>query len=152
MSGNTVSPLVIRGQRRPAFQPSIPFPIHPDPDLSPPPGGLDDELDGNSPLENPCADPEARREWDTDAAAASARSQFLARAASDENTSLAYRERAAVLYRRPDGSIAVGPIAEGPPMTGSVTLDLTGINPKDVVGFIHVHPGTNSPSPADWQL
>lgn len=149
-----VSGLVSYGQRR--SDPMAPFPVHPTDGTTGPGGGyLDSSLDGEgeTPEDSPCNDPEKRREWDIDAAAAKARKGFLEKAAADVNTSLAYRERGAVLYRGPDGSIEVGPIAEGPPLQGKVEYSFAGINKRDVVGIIHVHPATSGgPSGPDWDL
>lgn len=142
-----VSPLVITGQRRLREAPWSPFPSHHEPLVGPPRDEAEIGEEGGE--TSPCDDPDFRREWDTDAAAAKARDEFLERAAT-ESQSVAYRERTAVLYRNDEGGISVGEIGEGAPMTGAATYNFTGIAGDRVVGLIHVHPGSNIPSAADW--
>lgn len=60
------------------------------------------------------------------------------------------REWGAFLYRAPDGSIQIGPIAQGLLGEGSVSISAEGLDPTTIVGEIHSHrDGQHIPSIGD---
>lgn len=78
-----VDGIVVVGQRRYEMNPFPSLPIMPDPI----PPGMADELPGEAPDEipfNPCANPETRKEWNADAAAAEALRQMIAQALAQD--------------------------------------------------------------------
>lgn len=115
-----------------------------------PQGELTGDSDsGGSPGIDPCSAPESRREWNVDAAAAAAKKEMERKAGIKGDDGLYSREWFAYLYERPDGSVYVGPVAEGFP--GYVVPDNTGQTADNLLGWIHNHPGgTQEPSGDDW--
>lgn len=100
---------------------------------------------------DPCADPVTALEWNADAAAAEAFAKFKAKAAELGDTGLYQREFGAQIYQRPDGSIYLGPVTWGDPMTGTFDFDESGATQGNLVGEIHSHPSPQmDPSVADW--
>lgn len=113
---------------------------------------------------DPCADPETALEWNADAAAAEAFRQIIA-LANQMDGYLGHREFGAFLYRRPDGSVGIGPITWGRPfndpdpvtLLATVELDYGDIDPATVIGTIHTHnmgsilPSNRPDEMADWQ-
>lgn len=146
--------LIVIGQRRDNAS-TNPFPERPEPIDGPLPGSdmeheLPDQLD-------PCDDPVKRREWNLDAVAAKAVKEFLRLAALAGEDGLNYRERGAFIYRKADGSFDFGPVTSSVPYqpgtTVVTTLDYTGINQSQIVGWVHSHPpGQHTPSMTDENL
>lgn len=140
--------IVVVGQRR--SDPGYPFPERPEPPTGP--------VDPNTPtieddpgFADPCADPETALEWNADAAAADALKKFKAKAAELGDDGLYEREFGCQLYQSPDGSIYLGPITYGDPLTGTFNFDESGATVGNLVGEIHSHPtGQVEPSVADW--
>lgn len=110
------------------------------------PGGIDQwqlEEEDETPPEgqtDPCADPVTAREWNADAAAAEAQRRMQ----QDANDPLLDgRERGFVIYVDPSSqAVRLGNLAVGPNMGGSVTPDLSGIAPENIIGFVHSHPAS----------
>lgn len=119
-------------------------------------GGIEqDELDPNyqpPPVPpHPCDDPAEALEFNIDAAAAAGTKEFdrLGKAAGENGIN--DRERGAYMYRRSDGTIALGPIAQSERFDSNLPIavypDLGDIDPSTVVGYIHSHPaGQHTPS------
>lgn len=100
---------------------------------------------------DPCSEPETALEWNADAAAAEAKRQFEAQAQELGDDGLYEREFGAQIYQRPDGSIYLGRVTYGDPMTGAFAFDESGATQGNLVGEIHSHPGGSLvPSAADW--
>ncbi|MEN5176324.1 hypothetical protein [Brevundimonas diminuta] len=151
MSGpaTPVDDVVVRGQRRQNGS-ADPFPSLPTiPDLPP---GHHAERDPIDPLEpNPCDNPSTREDWDTDAAARQARQAIEAAAAAAGEPGLTYRERGVWLLRQANGTIVASQPWDGaifqPGVIPTTTFSFAGINPKDIVGFVHNHDvGMHAPS------
>jgi hypothetical protein len=141
-----VDTLIVVGQRRTSS--SGPFPAHPEPVRDPEPDGSVIPTTPSS----PCDDPFFKTRWNSDSAAAEARRRIMAAAAA-EGQYVAYRERTFVIYRLADGSIGLGPMGEGAPMTGASPVITTDIPSASIIGFIHNHPaGTTWPSVADFNI
>jgi len=98
---------------------------------------------------SPCDDPAQREEIDADAAAAKFM-RMVAAAIIASGESFATREYGALLVRQADGSIEVVGFAPGPGGGYGPPVDLTGINPADVVGYVHTHPSGGIISGPDW--
>tara|TARA_R110002051_G_C8601147_1_gene480438 strand:- start:70 stop:705 length:636 start_codon:yes stop_codon:yes gene_type:complete len=110
---------------------------------------LPDPLEEVTP--DPCADSVLAVDWNADAAAAEAFSGFKVKAAELGDTGLYQREFGAKIYQHPDGSIYLGPITWGDPMTGTFNFDESGMTQANLVGEIHSHPSPQmEPSAADW--
>jgi len=106
-------------------------------------------------VQDPCANPETALEWNADAAAAKAVTDFVETALRENGEDgLGIREYGAWLYRRADGSVAVGPITWGDPFypappsgRANVTLSYGDIRYGSIIGSIHSHnPGSFLPS------
>ncbi len=79
--------------------------------------------------------------------------QLFFQAAAAEGHDLAYRERAAFILRNDDGSYSLGPIAEGAPLSGSVSPNTSGVTPWNVVGMIqNQSDGSITPSASETTL
>lgn len=142
-----VDEIVVVGQRR---RPGGTFPSRSGSGSGEPGGDhqieVTDDPGQPTPPPDPCADPETRKEWNADAAAAEALRLMIAKANLMDGF-LGRREFGAILYRRPDGSIGIGNITWGPPFdqpdpeTGRtyVELDYSGIPPASIIGSIHSH-------------
>jgi len=148
---DVVDDIVVTGQRRPN-ESMEPFPSRPMPDPTPP---IFDEIEPDlDPVDDPCADPEKRREWDADAAMARALERFLDQAEiTDGQRSLYNREFGAVLCEFSDGSIDVGPViyegdAIGPGQPHpTVDVDIEGCpSGSTIIGMAHSHPGVGASS------
>lgn len=120
-------------------------------------GGIQqDEIDPDGsgpdgPALDPCSNPATALDWNADAAAAEAKRQFEAKAQELGDDGLYEREFGAQIYQRADGSIYLGPVTYGDPMTGTFGFDESGATQGNLVGEIHSHPGGNLvPSAADW--
>lgn len=117
-----------------------PFPPQPPPPYVPDVAVIEPE----DPELGPCDDAQSREEVDADAAAAKALEEFKAWA-SRSNEPLELREYWAYLYRTPNGEIAVSNPVRGDPYTATVdpwTAEaFEGVPVRDIVGFIHNHPG-----------
>ncbi|CAN5224444.1 hypothetical protein BH10PSE1_BH10PSE1_12130 [soil metagenome] len=141
--------VVVVGQRRTA--PSDPFPGLP---AYVEPGGEFDEREPIGEQPDPCANPVTRREWDRDAAAASARKKIEAAALLAGETGLTHRERACWLLRQPDGSIIASSPIEGdvfqPGVTPTTFMDPYAVGDmSQIVGIVHNHDiGFHAPSSA----
>lgn len=103
-------------------------------------------------IAHPCDDSRAL-DWNADAAAAEAAKEFARLAAARiPPETLNDREWGAYLYRAPDGSIHIGPIALGPPFSnggvGTVNPPTAGLDPSTIVGSIHSH-GSGNHIPSD---
>lgn len=157
MTDTRVDDIVVIGQRRPPRS-DDPFPQRqttgiPDPlpeeNAELPPGGGGDGLD------DPCADPAKRMEWNSDAEAADANREFSSDAASrGEAADLSYREYGFLLELQDDGSVTRGAIHRSPPfdVNGHAEIAWTweGVNPARVIGSIHSQrPGSHRPSQGD---
>lgn len=140
-----VEGIVIVGQRR-RYE-SDPFPDRGLPD--PPLPGENAELPPDDlPIDDPCADPAKRMEWNADAAAAEAVKEFQ-RQAGQRNPpeTLNHREWGSTILRRPDGSVTLGPISSGqftfqnpgPGGLASVEIDWTVPPGWTLIGAIHTH-------------
>lgn len=130
------------------------------------PGGPDqDELDPNGPgPDGPsdesvqCGNPDGKREWNKDAAAAAAIQAMLDYAQREPGEgSLSAREFGAAICQFSNGSIGLGPIKHGPPMIGdpdgrgSVDVRHDDCGSAIPLGYIHSHPSLNRvPSMADF--
>lgn len=158
--------IVVTGQRR---QPNGGFPVAGGGGGG---GGGDtgapqqNEVSPNDPLPpetfNPCANVATALPWNADAAAARAVPAYLAAAASlgfadapNGSPRLSNREFARGLSRGPNGTVNGGAISWGPPIppgeTGTVDVDVTGIDAFNYLGDAHSHPGGNPlPSVGDW--
>lgn len=102
---------------------------------------------------DPCIAPETRLEWNADAAAAEALSEFYAKAEELQDDGLYEREFGAMVYGDEFGNVWLGPITPGPKMAGTVVIDDTGITPGTLLGFIHTHPSPQTePSAGDGNL
>jgi hypothetical protein len=146
--------VVVRGQRR---RPGGAFPAGPGGGGGAGDGGgeYQNEVGENDPPPDqvdPCADPETRREWDRDAAAASARKKMEAAALAAGEDGLTHRERACWLLRQPDGSIIASEPIEGdtfqPGVTPTTFMDPYQVSDMSrIVGIVHNHgPGFHGPS------
>lgn len=147
--------VTVVGQRR---QPNGSFPAGPGGGSNESGGVNQWELEEENPLppdegggSHPCDDPETALDWNADAAAAEAKRQFEAKAAELGDDGLYEREFGAQIYQRPDGSMYLGPVTWGDPMTGTFAFDESGATQGNLIGEIHSHPGGNTvPSAADW--
>jgi hypothetical protein len=102
-------------------------------------------------VQDPCANPASALAWNADAAAAAALRLFRAKASELGDAGLYRREFGAQIYQRPDGSVYLGPIAWGDPMTGTFVMDESGATQDNLIGEIHTHPSPQmEPSAADW--
>lgn len=151
-----VDGIVVVGQRRYEMNPFPSLPIMPDPI----PPGMADELPGEAPDEipfNPCANPETRKEWNTDAAAAEALRRMIDAALNQNGEpDFVNREYGAVLCEAQNGDISVGPIVWGDPILDedgnmisgnqpSVPIDYTVCGSAGTpIGMIHSHPGVGA--------
>lgn len=97
-------------------------------------------------MDDPCADPVKRQEWNADAAAAEAVKEFQ-RLAAAQGESLNTREWGATLLRRPDGRIVLGPTRQGqftfqnpgPGGRAGVEVDWTVPEGWTLIGAVHTH-------------
>lgn len=153
--------IVVTGQRRPSGS-MEPFPAPTIPDPTPP--GMYDEIDPMDPGDqtfDPCGDPESRKDWDRDAAAAETvkdLKEYAQDYPADDERGFPSREYGAVLWELPDGSIVHGPITYGEQTfqeaaqtdegRSGVTLDWTRPSQGAVpIGTVHSHPpGGHVPS------
>ena len=147
--------IVVTGQRR--RDSTEPFPERPQIVVW---EGMFDELPpdlGEPPLD-PCADPVARRAWNSDAAAAQAAKDIVAMPASlNDGSTLANREFGTNLLVSPNGSVARPSIpisVGGPAIPGtipSVGIDNAGRTDENWMGDIHNHPsGDGRLSDGEW--
>lgn len=144
MPEDEVDSIVVVGQRR-RYQ-SDPFPDRGLPD--PPLPGQNAELppDSGPGMDDPCADPDKKREWDIDAAAAEAVREFQRRAA-ERGEDLNTREWGAPIWQGPNGEIEIGPIAyseytflqPGPGGQGTVQTSWNTPPGWRIVGVVHTH-------------
>lgn len=89
--------------------------------------------------QDPCRDPVKALEWNADAAAARA----LRRMKEDANDPLLDdRERCMVLVRNESGNVDAVNLDVGLPRGGTCDFNLDGVNPANLVGLIHSHPGS----------
>ena len=139
--------VTVQGQRRPAGS-MQPFPAISLPDPLPTSDATIEPDDSTGP--SLCDDPEAREEVNADAAAAKFMRMVKA-AIIAAGESFADREYGALLVRQADGSIDVVGFAPGPGGGYGPPVDLTGINPADVVGYVHTHPSGGGASVPDWR-
>ncbi|MFY0400808.1 hypothetical protein [Brevundimonas naejangsanensis] len=149
MSGpaTPVDDVVVRGQRRPNGS-TNPFP--PEPSNDPPLPGQDATIEPEEGF-HACDNPATREDWDTDAAARQARQAIEAAAAAAGEAGLTYRERGVWLLRQANGTIVASQPWDGalfqPGVIPTTTFSFAGINPKDIVGFVHNHDvGMHAPS------
>lgn len=102
---------------------------------------------------DPCDTPQKRLAKASDAAAAAALAQMAQMAQDAGEDGLNARERGCYLFRNPDGSVSIGPIAEGPLFefggVGTVAPGYGGRYAGDIVGSVHSHSrGNHLPSTA----
>lgn len=144
--------IVVTGQRR--RSPSEPFPTRAEPVST---EGQFDEREGLEELPDPCANPETRREWDRDAAAAGGAAALVAKAASlNDGSNLSNREFGVNLILGTNGRVQLQPnISVGNPAVSgqipNVYIDMTGVTPANWMGDIHNHPsGDGRLSDGEW--